>query len=368
MEKERLYIGFDCHKETHYCVAINHQSKQTLSFELLNTFPEMNNCAKQFLKLEEQYQLIIGVEGSRNYGMHLTRTLQENNFEVFEICSNLTRSRRRTTWGTGKSDEIDALIVARAVRDECNNLLELNYDDATEGLIKLTSRRSDLVKIRSNELKRLHVLLTYLNPEYKKRGDICNKKVQKYWLEHCRREMTKVDNPFQKSKYECIKNLLYTLKFLAQSIESIEEEISKSRTKDVGILMSVSGIGLISACKIISHIGNITRFKNANKLASYCGLSPVTFASGNYSRAISNIRGNRKLNTVLYGVALTASRIDPISRAYYEKKQEEGKTKKQALRYLARRMLKVIHALLTKQEFYKKEFHAEKLIKLEKLA
>lgn len=357
MEREKLYLGFDCHKESHYCVAITGAGEEVLNFELLNQYPEMNNCAKQFLEMEEEYELIIGIEGSRNFGMHLTRVFQENELVVFEICSNLTRSRRRTTWGNGKSDEADALIIARAVRDECSKLVELNYDDATEGLIKLTSRRDDLVKTRSDELKRLHTLLSYLDPEYKKHGDLSRKEVQKYWFNLCNRELKRTSNPFQKSKYECIKDLIYTLRFFAKGIENLEELISRSITKDVEILMSISGVGLISACQIISCIGNIERFKSSNKLASYTGLSPVTFASGSHSRAISNVRGNRKLNSIIYRAALTASRVDPVSKAYYEKKLDEGKEKKRALRYLARRMVKIIHALLSKKEFYRQELH-----------
>ena len=252
-----------------------------------------------------------------------------------EISSNLTRSRRRNTWGSGKSDEVDALIIARALRDEYDRLSELNYDDATEVLIRLNGRREDLVEMRSIELRRLHAFLAALNPEYKRKGDILSKKVRKYWLDYCKRNISKTKDAQISSKLHCIKNLLYTITFLNQSITSIEIQLKAAKTKEVEILMSLLGIGLISACRILACIGDINRFKNSDKLSAYSGLSPVTFASGKSSKDLTNIRGHRKLNSYLYAVALTASRCDEISKKYYEKKIAEGKEKKRALRYLA---------------------------------
>lgn len=357
---EKLFIGFDCHRETHYCVAIQSSGKQILSFEIANTFEEINNCSKQFITMLEEYEIIIGVEGSRNFGLHLANQFQLDNFEVLEISSNLTRSRRRTTWGSGKSDEIDALIIARALRDEYDKLSVLNYDDATEVLIRLNSRREDLVAMRSIELRRLHCFLAALTPEYKKRGDILNKRTRAYWLSYCKRNILKSQDAQEISKLQCIKNLLYTISFLNQSIETIEVQLKAAKTREVEILMSLPGIGLISACRIIACIGNIKRFKNADKLAAYAGLSPVTFASGKSSKHMSNIRGHRKLNSYLYFVALTACRCDPVSKKYYEKKFEDGKTRKQAIRYLAKRLTKVIFAMLSKNEFYNYDIQIKK--------
>ena len=349
---ENIFIGFDCHKDSHYCVAINGEGKVKLSFELANTYDQMNNCGQQFLRMVEECKLVIGVEGSRSYGLHLASCLKELGFEVLEVGSNLTRSRRRSTWGRGKSDEVDALIVARTIRDEHEKLQELDYDDATEVLINLSRRREDLVHMRSNELKRLHCQLMSFDPEYKSKGDITKQSVLNYWLGYCKRNIPKEKNGLKASRLHCIKSLIYTIIYLQQCVETIESQMEAAKTKDVKILMSLSGIGLISACKIMSSIGNIKRFKNSSKLASYAGLSPINFASGRFSKDKANIRGDRKLNSAFYAVALSASRVDAVSKAYYEKKQEEGKSKKQALRYLARRLLKVVYALLSKGEFY----------------
>jgi len=78
MEKQKLFIGFDYHKETHYCVAITENGQQKLSFEIKNTLEQINNCSKQFLTLKEEYEIFIGVEGSRNFGLHLTNQLQDD--------------------------------------------------------------------------------------------------------------------------------------------------------------------------------------------------------------------------------------------------------------------------------------------------
>lgn len=361
MTSKKMFIGFDCHKETHHCVGIDIEGKEILNFELKNTFDEMHNTSLLFVQLSEEYKIIIGVEGSRYYGIHLADSLKIHGFEVLEVCSNITRSRRRTTWGTGKSDPVDALIVARTVRDEYEKLSELNYDQATEVIINISRRREDLVQMRAIELRRLHSFLTVLNPEYKKKGDILQKKVRNYWLNYCKRQIPKTKDKLLASKLHCIKSLIYTITFLQQSVDTIDMQLEAAKTKDVEILMSIKGIGLISACKILSYIGNIYRFSSSSKLAAYAGLSPVTFASGKYLCHKSSLKGNRKLNSVYYSIALTASQNDPISKAYYLRKQQEGKTKKQALLCLARRMLKLTFGLLTKQEFYDSKVHTNKI-------
>jgi hypothetical protein len=206
--------------------------------------------------------------------------------------------------------------------------------------------------MKSMELKRLHSLLLALNPQYKMKGDICSNKVRDYWLNFCKRNLNKTNDIDLSSKLHCIKSVIYTIELLRRSIVSLEIQLKACKTQEVDILMSISGVGLVTACNMISCIGNINRFKSADKLASYAGISPVRFASGKSSKELCNTRGNRKLNSHFYHIALTASRCDEISKQYYQKKLNEGKSKKQAIRDLSQRLVKIVFVLLNKKDFY----------------
>ena len=74
------------------------------------------------------------------------------------------------------------------------------------------------------------------------------------------------------------------------------------------------------------------------RFASYNGTAPIEASSGPRKRHRLNPRGNRKLNHAMHLIAVTQVRHDTPGRVYYDRKIAEGKTKKEALRALKRRI------------------------------
>jgi transposase len=85
-------------------------------------------------------------------------------------------------------------------------------------------------------------------------------------------------------------------------------------------------------------VGNVRRFSTKAQFASYSGTAPVEASSGEMVRHRLSLAGNRKLNNARHMVALCQARSDVRGRAYYRKKIAEGKTRKEALRCLKRRI------------------------------
>ncbi|UQN08532.1 transposase (plasmid) [Deinococcus sp. QL22] len=81
-------------------------------------------------------------------------------------------------------------------------------------------------------------------------------------------------------------------------------------------------------------MGDIKRFENANHFASDWGTAPVERGSGKNTRWCVNVSGNRQLNPVLHLMALTRLRCDEQSKTCGAKKEQEGKTRRAALRAL----------------------------------
>jgi transposase len=73
-------------------------------------------------------------------------------------------------------------------------------------------------------------------------------------------------------------------------------------------------------------------------LAAYNSTVPIEASSGPRVRHRLNPRGNRKLNHAMHLIAVTQIAHDTPGRAYYDRKLAEGKTKKEALRALKRRV------------------------------
>jgi transposase len=114
----------------------------------------------------------------------------------------------------------------------------------------------------------------------------------------------------------------------------IEAEVEASGTT----LTEIFGIGPILAAKIIGTVGNVARFPTKAHFASYSGTAPVEASSGEVVRHRLSLAGNRKLNYALHMVAICQARSDVRGGGYYRKKIVEGKSRKEALRCLKRRI------------------------------
>ncbi len=108
-------------------------------------------------------------------------------------------------------------------------------------------------------------------------------------------------------------------------------------------LTDIFGIGPVLAAMIIGYSGDPHRFPTAGHYAAYTGTAPVEFSSG--GRVIHRLsrRGNRRLNHALHMAAVTQIR-HPHSpgRGDYDRKLTDGKTPREALRALKRRLADVV--------------------------
>jgi transposase len=111
-------------------------------------------------------------------------------------------------------------------------------------------------------------------------------------------------------------------------------------------LCDIRGIAPIGAAIILGAVGDITRFPTPGHFASYNATAPIDASSGNHSRHRLNPRGNRKLNHVLHIAAVSQLRYPCEGRDYYQKKLTEGKTSKEAIRALKRRISDVVYRQL----------------------
>ena len=98
---------------------------------------------------------------------------------------------------------------------------------------------------------------------------------------------------------------------------------------------------------MIGDVTDVTRFPSRDHFASYNGTAPVEVSSGNRKIYRLSLRGNRRINHALHMAAITQIRhAHSHGRAYYDRKIAEGKTHKEALRCLKRRISDAVFARL----------------------
>ena len=120
------------------------------------------------------------------------------------------------------------------------------------------------------------------------------------------------------------------------------------------VLISMPGVGIRTAARILLEVGDGSAFKSAGHLA-FAGIAPVTHRSGTSIRGEHPARsGNRKLKRALFLSAFAALH-DPTSRSYYDRKRAEGKKHNAALICLARRRRDVLFAMLKNKTLYQPE-------------
>ena len=110
--------------------------------------------------------------------------------------------------------------------------------------------------------------------------------------------------------------------------------------------MDIYGIGPAGAARVVAEVGDVARFTDRNRFASWTGTAPLDASSGEQTRHRLSRAGNRRMNHVLHVAAIVQIRHDTEGRAYYRRKLAAGKTPMEALRCLKRRLSDVVYRQL----------------------
>jgi len=119
---------------------------------------------------------------------------------------------------------------------------------------------------------------------------------------------------------------------------SLHQTQGDSVTASGTSLCDIYGVGPICAATIIGYTGDVNRFETKAQFASYNGTAPIEAFSGARVRHRLNPRGNRTLNFAIHIAAVVQFRNQSEGRIFYDRKIGEGKTHKEAIRALKRRI------------------------------
>ncbi len=141
-------------------------------------------------------------------------------------------------------------------------------------------------------------------------------------------------------------DLVAEIRQLDRRIAKAAADIQTAVTDSGTTLTELCGIGALTAGKILGRVGTIDRFRSAAAFATYTGTAPIDVSSGDVVRHRLSRAGDRQLNLCLHVMALTQIRQDTPGRAYYLRKRTEGKSHKEAMRCLKRRLSDVVYRQL----------------------
>lgn len=323
---QTLYVGIDAHQEEHTAVVANRLEEEKGSLNLENSRKGINQFLSWLKKVGENKRLVIGIEGGGRTRKALVLSLLKRDYDVYEVNPLYTKQRRDYGTSGDKSDILDAKLIVEVLTRKLNKLQKLNLDDLS--LQRLALRRTvsfyeELAWQRArikNQLKQLA-------------------KERNLALER------KTLNLIIKEKKRRLKRIAKVEKRLKEKLNFLLEDNGKNLT-------TMRGISTVLAAKIVAHTKGIERFGNINKFIKYAGIAPLERSSGKTKRYRKNKTGNRKLNSAFYLLALNQLRWNQKAKEYFQKKVSEGKTKKQALRCLMKRVACIVYGMLKSRGSY----------------
>ena len=131
-----------------------------------------------------------------------------------------------------------------------------------------------------------------------------------------------------------------------KKIKTLTKELKAMVIARGSTLMDLPGVGPIVAARILADVGDVTRFADRNRFASWTGTAPLDASSGEQIRHRLSRAGNRRMNHMIHIAAATQIRLDTDGRRYYRRKLAGGKTRMEAMRCLKRRISDAIYRQL----------------------
>ncbi len=374
------YIGIDISKYKHdFCIISN-----TGEIIVENSSFENNKKGfQEFLQILKSYNnqdVRIAFEATGHYSMNLEHYLIDQEITFMKMNPLVihqflkARSLRRT-----KTDKVDRYTI-------CQYLMSVSYQPNsrllyhTYSLKTLCRTRERLIKERSKimvlltnhldltfpELKpffnnRISVTLLYILQKYNntKRISLMKDYISLKNISRGKFTYTKFVKLKELAKNSVgihdyssdliISTYIDLFNLLNKKIEPIEDKISTIIKELNPSILTIPGIGEITAASIVSEFGDISLFSSSAKMLAFSGLEPSINQSGTLDFKGKMVKhGSGYLRYVLMNTSFNILKYNPIFYDFYLKKRSEGKSHRVALSHVAKKLIIIIYTLETK--------------------
>ena len=331
-------IGIDPHKATHTAVAID-DDETVLGEITIRADKDQTTRLVEWATSVDGDGRLWAVEAATGLGHLLSQQLVASGESVVDVPPVLaSRIRVLSSGKSQKNDPNDARSVAIAALRR-DGLAEVRREDDAAVLRMLAKRHRELTALRTQAVCRLHAMLAVLRPGGM--GHRLSAKQASRMLQGLRGL-----EAVGEQRRLMAKTHISDIRRLDRDLEAIKAQIRRAVTAADTSVTDVYGVGPVVAAFLIGYTPPIERFESADRYAAYNGTAPIEVSSGGKVRHRLSRRGNRTLNHAIHTAAVTQISHDTPGRVYYDKKLDEGKTTKEALRALKRRISNAVYRQL----------------------
>ena len=369
MDQDRfdVFVGLDVGKEHHHATALNSAGRRLHDKAL----PQDEAALREvFDKLTVHGSVLVIVDQPATIGALPVTVARAMGIEVAYLPGLAMRRIADLHPGNAKTDARDAFIIAEAGRTMPHALRRVGGDDdLIADLAVIVGFDDDLASEVNRVSNRIRGMLTQIHPALERAigANIGHPAVLALLAKFAgptglaaagRRRLTTTTKPLAPRMHtrlvdaivkaltertvvvpgtraaelvlpQLAAQLQGLLAQRAAAAKQVEEALDAHPLSQ--LLMSMPGVGIRTAARLLLDVGDATAFPTAGHLAAYAGLAPVTRRSGSSIRGEHHSRaGNKHLKRALFLSAFAALH-DPASRAYYDRKRDAGKKQHAAI-------------------------------------
>lgn len=400
IENTDAIVGIDIAKNVHWAGIILPNGKEIKkSFSFHNNrkgFESLVETVKNVLTMLNFKKAIIGMEPTGHYWKSCARYLKK--IEWIKVVTvnpfHVKNAKEFDDNCQTKNDKKDCMTIARLIKDA--RFFEPYLPEGIWAELRnLSNTRAELVEKQSAVKNRLIATMDEYFPEYTKVFKKILSRTSEEILKECpfpedikskgKEDLLKhikktVKRGYSKKQVETIYELanesigttegtegakfqlnmyIEEAKLLEKQIKKTEQELER-QLKETGYyesLISIQGIGIVSAATFVGEVGDINRFDSYEQIRRYAGLNLVENSSGNHKgKTTISKRGRSLLRSILYRMAFTmVSKNKEIKELYkyLTTRKENQLKKKQAIIAVIGKIIQIIYAVVTKNEEYK---------------
>ena len=332
-----VMIGIGPHKGSHTAVAVG-AAEEPLGKLRVRACPDQ--AGKLVAWAQAWPERTWAVEGARGLGRLLAQQLVAAGERVLDVQPKLAaRVRLLEAGDTNKTDPNDARSVAvAALRSKGRQ--EVTADGHAVVLKVRAKRHRDLSRTRNQVVCRLHAVLCELIP-----GGVPDE-ITAGQAARIRGQAAPAGAVAQ-ARCELAAELLADIRHLDAQRREVKKKLAAAVTASGTSLTEVLGVGPVIAATVIGDVITVARFPSRDHFAACNGTAPAGVSSGQPKIYRLSLRGSRRLSHAVHMAAINWIRHKHSDgRACYQRKLAEGKTRKEALRCLKRRISDAIYARL----------------------
>ncbi len=334
-----ITIGVDAHKHLHVATALDAAGRELDQWQGPNS-PEGWAALRAWGESHSAgASRQWGIEGAGHFGRGLAQALVTAGEQVYDINPRWTALARRSSRKRGKSGRLDAAAVARYLWQEVTNPVPLSPEDETVVLDLLVRERAAAVAEATRLRNQLHALLLQLDPQYKMHLPALTTPAGVAALLVY---VAPSAGALLVARAATVRRLAERLQLATTQAEALKREIEALARVRFAPLTELKGVALLTAGTLAGILGARAHVGTEAQLAAYAGVAPLEASSAGQQRHRLDRGGNRQFNAVLHRIALSQARSHPPAQAYLARRQQEGKSWKEALRALKRSIVRAV--------------------------